>query len=105
MDPGKLNRKVEIQQRSTGVDVIGQPLDGWQLVAHEWVRIIPRAGKDAVQADARTSSVPVTVRMRWRSYVTHGMRVVEGSTVFEILAVPPRDSGWQYMDLQCEVVS
>lgn len=105
MDPGKLNRRVEVQQRTAGTDAIGQPLTTFAKVADEWVRIIPRAGKEAVQANARTSTVPVTVRMRYRAYVSAGMRIVEPGAVYEILAVPPRDSGWQYMDLQCEVVS
>lgn len=105
MDPGKLNRRVEIHQRGTGVDAIGQPLDNFGKIADEWVRVIPRAGREAVQADVKTSTVPVTIRMRYRAYPKAGMRVVEGATVYEILAVPPRDSGWQYMDLQCEVVS
>ena len=105
LDPGKLNRRVEIHQRTSGADAIGQPLETFGKIADEWVRIIPRAGNEAIRADARTSTVPVTVRMRYRSYITAGMRVVEGATRYEILAVPPRDSGWQYMDLQCEVIS
>ena len=105
MDPGKLNRRVEFHQRSAGVDAIGQPVETWGKVADEWVRIIPRSGNEAVNANAMTSAVPVTIRMRYRTFPNAGMRVIEGSTVYEILAVPPRDSGWQYMDLQCEVRS
>lgn len=105
MDPGKLNRRVELQQRTDGVDNIGQPLTTFTKLTELWVRIIPRAGKEAIQANAHTSTVPVTVRMRYRAGVSAGMRIVESGTVYEILAVPPRDSGWQYMDLQCEVVS
>jgi SPP1 family predicted phage head-tail adaptor len=105
MDPGKLNRRVQIQQRTAGTDSIGQPNTTFGKIADEWVRIIPRSGSEAVLANARTSTVPVTVRMRYRSYISAGMRIVEGTTVYEILAVPPRDSGWQFMDLQCEVIS
>jgi head-tail adaptor len=46
-----------------------------------------------------------SINIGWRTNVTEAMRVVDGSTVYQIKGVLPDVGGRQFVDLSCEVVS
>lgn len=105
MRAGALNTRVTIQSRSTAQDEIGQPIDSWQAVATVWADVRPGTGLEAVRAGAPVSVVRSSIRIRRRSDVTNAMRVLVGSTVYEIEAAIPGGSRQEYTDLVCKVVS
>lgn len=106
MNAGKLNRRVVIEARQQGVDSWGQPLpDAWAPVATVWASIKNLSGLGAIRADAQTSTVKTSVRVRYRAGLAAGMRVVHGATVYRIEAVLPDAAGREWVDLVCESVS
>lgn len=104
MDAGTLNRKISIQRPSTTVDAIGQPVQGWTEVASVWADIRHQTGMEATKADAPVSTVRASVRIRYRTGLDAGMRVVHGDTVYSIKAVLPDAQYRAHVDLVCEVV-
>jgi len=99
-----LNRRVTIEKKGAGTDAWGQPLpDAWELVATVWASIKNLSGLGAIKADAAVSTVKTSIRIRWRTDVTAGMRVVHGATVYRIEAVLPDVQGREWVDLVCEV--
>lgn len=104
MQAGTLNRRISLQRPADGVDDIGQPLTGWTEVAQLWADIRHQSGLQAVRADADVAKVRASIRIRYRSGVTEGMRVVHGATVYAIKAVLPDEAGRQHVDLVCEVL-
>lgn len=105
MDPGKLKHLVTLQAPATGQDAAGQPLTGWVDVAQLWADIRSTGGLEAIKAGAITSVVHTSVRLRWRTGLNAGMRVLHGTTVYGVLAVLPDMAGRQYVDLVCEASS
>ena len=60
---------------------------------------------EAIKADAQISTVRASIRVRYRSGLAAGMRVVHGSTAYAVRAVLPDEADRQAVDLACEVVS
>lgn len=102
---GLLNRQVKIQQLTQIKDEIGQPINEWQDVATVWANIRHMSGTEAIKADAPTSTVRASIRIRYRAGIDAGMRVLHGSTAYDIQAVLPDEIGRRHIDLVCEVVS
>lgn len=110
MQVGKFNRKVLIQKPGTAQDAAGQPVPGFvPLIAtgdgKVWANIKMLSGLETIKADAPTSAVKASIRIRFRTDVTPAMRVTHGSTVYEIKAVMPDEAGRKFTDLACEIVA
>lgn len=110
MDIRRLNRPVLIQQLVAGQDAAGQPVQTWtNLIAtgdgKVWANIRHLSGVETIRAEAPTSAVKASIRIRYRTDVTAAMRVVHGSTTYEIRAVMPDAAGRQFVDLAAEVVT
>jgi SPP1 family predicted phage head-tail adaptor len=98
---GKLNRRVTIQQLDAGRDALGQPVQTWSDVATVWANILLKNGAQTLKADANVSIVQASVRIRRRSDVTAGMRVLHGAVVYDIQAVLPDEENRTHTDLVC----
>ena len=105
MEIGKLNRRVAIQQLTAGQDEIGQPVQTWSTLATVWANVRYLNGVETIKADATTAVTKASIRIRRRTDVTNGMRVVLGLTVFNINNVLPDEQDRERLDLACEVVS
>lgn len=103
MQAGRLASRCTLQTPATAVDALGQPVPGWTDIAQVWADIRMKSGMEAIRADAPVSTVQASVRIRYRSNISAGMRLVHGSTHYEIKAVLPDVGGREYLDLACEV--
>lgn len=101
MQAGKLNQRIALQKQSSSRDGAGQPVLSWGDVATVWADLRHVSGIETVKADADASVVKASVRIRYRTDVVAGMRLVCSSVVYSIKAVLP-DAGRQYLDLVCE---
>ncbi len=108
MQAGKLNKRVtlqRLQQQDPGPGEYEQSAPGWIDVAALWADIRFQNGLETVKGGAETSIARASVRVRYRDGITSGMRIVHGSTVYNIKAVLPDVSRKQHVDLVCEVVT
>ena len=105
MQIGKLNRKVTIQHLVEGQDEIGQPVTTWEPLATVWASVRYLSGAETIKAGAQVSTTQASIRIRRRTDVTAAMRVVLGSTVFQIKSVLPDEQERERLDLVCEVVT
>lgn len=104
MRAGDLTSRIVIT-RATAGDGWGEPTDGLgPEVARVWANIRHLSGAQAIKADAVTSTVRVSIRIRLRSDITAGMRIAHGPTNYVIKAVLPDAARRVFMDLVCEVV-
>ncbi|RYF07349.1 MAG: head-tail adaptor protein [Comamonadaceae bacterium] len=107
MRAGTLNRKITIQKKGAGEDEWGTPTPGpenWVDVRTLPASIMARSGLSAIKADAQTSVVKVSIRIRYRADIAAGMRAVHGDTVYDIKEVLQDYAGRVHTDLVCEVV-
>ena len=105
MQAGRLNRRVTLQAPGTTTDEIGQPIPGWTDVATVWGDVRLRSGLESVKAGTVVSTVQASVRIRYRTGITAGMRLLVDSVAYGIVAVQPDVGGREYVDLVCEIVS
>ena len=105
MQAGRLNRRCTLQGPGTATDEIGQPIPGWTDVATVWGDVRLRSGLESVKAGTVVSTVQASVRIRYRTGITAGMRLLVDSVAYGIVAVQPDVGGREYVDLVCEIVS
>lgn len=105
MQAGRLNRRCTLQAPGTTQDELGQPIPGWTDVATVWGDVRLRSGLESIKAGAVVSTVQASVRIRYRTGINAGMRVLVGSVPYEVLAVQPDVGGREYVDLVCQVVA
>lgn len=106
MRAGSLNRRVTLQQKSGGLDPIGQPLpDTWSDVATVWANVRFLNGTESIKADAEASIARASIRIRFRNGLDAGMRVTYSGMAFEVRAVLPDAEQREYVDLVCEVIN
>ena len=101
MRAGDLNRRVTLQQRSAGHDALGQPNGTWADLATLWASVRHLSGLQALKADAEVSEVQASIRLRYRTDITAGMRAVLGTTIYDIKAVLPDQAHHEFVDLTC----
>lgn len=104
MRAGQLNARVTVQQQSTTPDALGQPTIAWTDLTTVWANIRHSSGVESIKADALTAVTRASIRVRYRTDVTTGMRAVAGSYTYNIVAVLPDLGQREYTDLVCEVV-
>ena len=105
MRAGTLNSRVMVQRRGVAEDEWGQPLpEAWLDFLPLWANIKHLSGSQAIKAGAPTSIVQASIRIRYRTDIDAAMRVVHGTTVYEIKAPLPDEVRREYVDLVCEVV-
>jgi SPP1 family predicted phage head-tail adaptor len=100
----QLRHKVTIQQRTAGFDALGQPLDTWVDVASPWADIRNLNGLETIKGGAESSLVRASIRIRYRTDLNAGMRIVHGATTYNITAILLDEVGKIHMDLTCEVI-
>lgn len=105
MNAGDLNQRIAIQSQDATQDALGQPVVWWDDVVHCWASIKHQRGMAVVRADAQSSTVKASIRIRYRTDIDATMRVVHGATVYQIMAVLPDERTRDFIDLVCEVIS
>ncbi|MDR6767724.1 SPP1 family predicted phage head-tail adaptor [Acidovorax delafieldii] len=101
MRAGDLRNRITIERQTTDQDAGGQPLEVWTPMATVWADIRNPTGLGAIRADAQAAVVKTSIRIRWRTDIEAGMRVVHGATVYEIGAVLPDHARREFVDLVC----
>lgn len=105
MRAGSLNRRIKIQAPADLRDEIGQPIpgaSGWTDVATVWANIKFLNGTETLKSDAPVSIARASIRIRRRDGLVANMRVLHGSTVFDVRAVLPDEAAQEFVDLACE---
>lgn len=96
------NTRITLQRPAAGEDAAGQPVTGFATVGLVWADDLGQSGREVLQADAKASQVRVSFRIRKRSDVAEGWRVLSGADVFEVKAVLPERRSRMWVDLVCE---
>ena len=103
MDSRGLNRVVVIQTPTATQDAAGQPIPTWATLATVWANIRHLSGVESIKADAESSTVKASIRIRRGVAVDASMRVVHGATNYQIRAVLPDEVDRDKIDLVCEI--
>ena len=94
--------RITIQRPTADQADTGEPVSAWEDVATVWATIKHISGLSAIKSGADVSVVKASIRINWRTGLDASMRVVRGTTMYDIRAVMPDESGRKYVDLVCE---
>lgn len=104
MRAGELRDRITIQRKTAAADAWGTPEpQGWEDHAKVWANVRHQSGSESIRAGADTSIVRASIRIRWRTGIDAGMRVLHAGQVYDIEAVLP-GAGRQHVDLVCRVL-
>lgn len=101
---GSLNRQITIQKPGAGKDPAGQPMKAWVDVATVWANVKSQTGMGVVtgeQSGVEASVTRYSFRIRYRQGLDASMRVLMGSTVYDITSVQMDESAREWTDLVC----
>jgi SPP1 family predicted phage head-tail adaptor len=99
---GDLRERITIEQRSAGVDALGQPLTTWATVATVWAKAEPLRGREFFAAGQLQGELSVKFTIRHRADVAETMRVLWRGQAHEIVAPPINvDGARDALELMC----
>lgn len=100
---GRLDRRITINQKSETTDGIGSARPGWTALASNIAaQLMSRTGKQVFEGGEQPQADAI-FRVRYRSDITVGMRVVYNSINWDIVAINPRGRN-EGLDLVCKAV-
>jgi SPP1 family predicted phage head-tail adaptor len=103
MRAGSLDRVIQFQQRSTGLDFYGTPIDVWTVFATMRAQKLENATSDRESDRGDTTDNVITFRMRWIDGVTLENRVSYQGQAFKIITI--KEIGRRVgLDVTCERV-
>lgn len=103
MQAGKLDRVIEIQRPTTGLDLYGTPTETWATVATMRAQLLAFSTDDREGQRGSTTDTVITFRMRWLDGVTLENRVLYDGQAFKI--VNKKELGRRVgLDLSCSRV-
>lgn len=95
---GQYNRRVTIQKPAVSSDTEGSPKTIWSTLDRVWAKVEPLSARERLQAAQAELDVTDSVTIRYRTDVTHNMRLLYGTRVLEIQEVIPDEA--RHVDLQ-----
>jgi SPP1 family predicted phage head-tail adaptor len=106
---GQYNQQITVQARAAGQDSYGQPNGTWtNFAADLWAKYMTPGGANAaaerVAGNREISPLVCIWRVRgYRTDFTAAMRVLHGSTVYDIKQVSPDLVRQEFVDLACVI--
>lgn len=104
LSAGTFNRRVTIQQRVDGQDDAGQPMLTWVDVATVAANVAGATGMGTIKnsGDVTAAIKRYSIRIRYRTGLNEGMRVLHDAIPFDVKEVRMDYAGHQWTDLVCE---
>lgn len=87
MEPGRLDRRILILQRSTGTDAWNQNQDSYVQVLEVWAGVKDAGAKEREEADQRVTVNPKIFTIRYRSEVTTKHRISYDGDIYHITGI------------------
>jgi SPP1 family predicted phage head-tail adaptor len=103
MEPGQLNRRIELQSKRTTRDAIGGEVVTWAFEVATWAEAVPLSGRELMAAQQKHAEISTMFRIRFRPEVTMSSkwRVVCEGVVYDILDILNVGGRNREMQLQC----
>lgn len=105
MNPGILNRKIELQKNVTPdqTDEEGFLTPTWEVFARPWAEITAVSGSEKISAGGLIAKASMKFRIRYREGITTQHRVIYAQKAMNIVFVDDEDEAHRYLVLYCEV--
>ena len=100
---GELRHRVSIKKLTLTQDqTTGEMTEAWSELAKAWAHVVPVSGKEFIAAQAEASKVTARIKMRYRTDLTHEMRIEHRGIVYNIEAISfDNESGSEWINVMC----
>jgi SPP1 family predicted phage head-tail adaptor len=100
LNAGSLNKRIEIQSKTSTADGLGNTNDVWATTYNAWAAIWSLSAQDVIEGMKTSAQVTHRVRIRYQSGITSAMRIKFGTIYFSIIAPPINPNmANEYLDL------
>ena len=100
----KLRHRITFQERATGQDEFGQPIDTWQDICTVWAAVEPLSGREFWAAQQVQAEVTTRIRIRYRQGIRPEMRVLYDGRTYDIQTVIDPEERHVELQLMCREV-
>ena len=104
MDAGKLDKLINIEQRTLTQDLSGQEVELWVSIAIVYANIKPLIGRDYLASKQTVDELSHDVTIRYRRGIKPKMRISFLSRKFEIFGVIDPEEKREWLYLKCREV-
>lgn len=87
LDPGKLDRRVTVQARTSTRDAEGSAVDAFATEATIWAQKVQTTGSEARRAGSLRAETDLVLRIRYRSTLTEQHRLVFEGRTYDIVSI------------------
>lgn len=101
MRAGELRHRVTIQQFTAARDAVGGETKTWSDLATVYAAALPISGREYVALRQAQSDITIRFRLRYRSGINTGMRVVWDGRNYDIVEAINRNGRDQELELLC----
>jgi SPP1 family predicted phage head-tail adaptor len=103
LNAGSLNKRIEIQSKTSTADGLGGHTDVWATTKTVWAAIWSLSASDVIEGMKTSAQVTHRVRIRYQSGITSAMRIKFGTLYFSIIAPPINPNmANEYLDILCK---
>ena len=91
MNPGELNKKIQIQALTQNVDAYGSVTAAYSTIFFRWAKVRPVRGREPYVNDQRLAEMDLVVSLRYDSdtrTISAKHRILYGSRELEIVGPP-----------------
>lgn len=99
LQPGELNRKVIVEQRSTTRGTMGEEVDSWTTYKTIWCKVLPGRGQEAAIARRETGRLETKFWCRYFSGLTLKMRLNLSGRYFDIVSIANIEERNRFLEL------
>lgn len=102
---GEYNRVISVQKRTGAVNSSNQPIDVWEDVHPRlWAKIRGETGMANIRTSGENQGIMGTIvrksfRIRHRTDINEGMRVVRRGVCYDIKKIEQDEAGLEWTDL------
>ncbi len=101
MNPGELVHRITVQQRSEVRAADGGFSNKWINVVVIWARIMHVTGREFTASQAVQNQVTAKIKIRYRTGLMEKMRVLHGSTIYNIEEILDQSGKKDELILMC----
>jgi SPP1 family predicted phage head-tail adaptor len=101
-DPGKLNRRLVLEEPVIVPDGAGGVIRTYQTLAAVWAGLVPVSASNVMVADGAAVTVTHRITIRSGPEVTARHRFRLGARIFQVVALRDRDGDGRFLDIEAE---
>ena len=105
VNPGELNKKINIYSKTTTMDTEGYPVETPILFHSCWAKFSRTSGTEITKANADMAEVKVRFLIRYKKEINRKMTVEYNGEEYEIVFINDYEDNHAYIEIWCSLLT